>query len=71
MKSEGVWIRWVKDFADGHAGDCELTVEELARVYVQEGLAVRLAEPPSGSRGKAYVAAKDRRGRIGQWPDQD
>lgn len=64
MRDGGVWIRWTQDFADGRAGDCELTVEALARVYVDQGLAERLAEPPRGSRGKAYVAASEPKGRI-------
>lgn len=62
MRDAGVWIRWLRDFADARVGDCELTVPELASVFVAQGLAERLDAPPKGSRGKAYVAARESKG---------
>ena len=53
-----MWIVWRRDFADGRAGDLELTTAELAAVFVRLGLAEALDEPPRGARGKAYTQAK-------------
>ena len=50
-----VWIVWLRDFADSRAGDAELTIPEIARVFVKHGLAEVLDEIPAGSRGKAVV----------------
>lgn len=50
-----VWIVWLRDFADARSGDAELTIPEIARVFVLHGLAAVLDEPPAGSRGKAFI----------------
>jgi len=56
----GTWIVWRRDFADSKAGDLELTVRELAAVFVRLGLAEILETPPRGARGKGYIRKEDR-----------
>lgn len=59
--SAGVWMEWTAPFDDARPGDLELTVPDLARVFVDRRLARVLPSPPPGSRGKAYIAATARR----------
>ena len=57
--ARGTWIVWRRDFADSKAGDLELTLPELAAVFVRLGLAETLPDPPRGGRGKAYIRKED------------
>jgi len=56
----GTWIVWRRDFADSKAGDLELTVPELAAVFVRLGLAEILETQPRGARGRGYIRKEDR-----------
>lgn len=65
-----VWIVWLRDFADARSGDAELTIPEIARVFVHHGLAEVLDAPPAGSRGKALLRGFRRRAAATQFPPE-